>query len=149
MASNSSIQRPAQPPPWSVAKSAADWLLPPPARVAVDIGLLVLLAATAAVVATRPDGAPRVTLTLVSASVVPGYCLCRWLPLRALDALIGLSIALSLGLEAALCLALLWLHRWQPIPMAAAIGAVCSIVLVADLLLIHRQVRRGVGQATP
>jgi hypothetical protein len=101
------------------------------------------------VVATRPDGALRVTLTLVSASVVPGYCLCRWLPLRALDSLVGLSIALSLALEAALCLAMLWLHRWQPVPMAAAIAAVCTIVLAADLLLIRRQARRGGGQAAP
>jgi hypothetical protein len=119
-----------------------DQPLPASVRFMVDVGLLVLLGVTAAAVLLRPDGWSRLALTLASASVVPGYCLCLRLPLRAFDALLGLSIALSLGVEAVLCLAMVWLHLWHPVSLGAGIAVVSGIVLVADLRAVRPQPRR-------
>jgi presenilin-like A22 family membrane protease len=116
-------------------------LLPNSVRSVLDLGLLGLLVLTSVVLTLRPNGWLRVAVTLACASVVPGYCLCLRLPLRSFDALVGLSIALSLGVEAVLCLAMVWLHLWHPIPLGAGIASICGIVLILDYRGVRPQAR--------
>jgi hypothetical protein len=120
--------------------------LPASVRSVIDLCLLVLMSVTVATVLIHPDGWLRVALTLASALVVPGYCLCIRLPLRAFDALLGLSIAVSLGVEAILCLGMVWLHLWHPVPLGAGIAVGSGIVLVADIRAVRPQ-SRGVSVA--
>ena len=113
----------------------------PAARVVpllVDLALLALAAAAATAIAASIEPV-RPFLALAAAAVVPGGALLT--RLRVDDALtaVSLAIGLSLAIDIAASLALVWTGWWQPELLAFVIGGLSAALLIEDIrgLLRH------------
>jgi hypothetical protein len=99
---------------------------------AIDLGLLGLLGMCAAATELS-GGAPRAIVLLLAALVVPGGAVVlRAGPSDVLSAA-ALSVAISLAIDTALCLASVWTGIWHPAAIAIVIGAASAVVVLDDL----------------
>jgi hypothetical protein len=103
--------------------------------------MLLLLALTAVVVAWAPPGPVRTGLAFVVLLTVPGGALLSRLRVTGLVEWLGLAVALSLAVETAGALTLLWMDFWHPAIVAGLLGVISAVVLVIDIRMRMGELR--------
>ncbi len=102
-------------------------------RFRLHLALLVLLAVAAVLTAASWDHPIRLLAAVLVAALVPGGALLARAPVDDVVAWLGLAVGLSLAVDAALSLGLVWLDHWNPQALAAALGAVSATLLLSNL----------------
>lgn len=106
-------------------------------RLAFDLVLLWLCALGALAVAGLL-GPARPFVVLVAALSVPGGAVLTRLNVDNTLTAVAITIGLSLGLDIAGSLALVWSTYWHPVVLAHLLGAGSAILLVWDILRLSR-----------
>jgi glycosyltransferase involved in cell wall biosynthesis len=97
-----------------------------------DAGLVALIAAAVAVALAPAPAGIRIAVMLVAACLVPGGALVRYLQLEFGASWVAIAAAVSLALEVAGSLALVWTGWWHPEVLAIGLAAVSALVIVVD-----------------
>ncbi len=109
-------------------------------RVSLEIFVLALIAAACLMNIFMAAGAGRTIITLLASLGGPGAALMIRMPVSDPAQRVALVVGLSLTVEVAATLAMAWTGWWHPVAAAAALAAVTSAVLVADLARAVRAV---------
>jgi hypothetical protein len=72
---------------------------------------------------------------LVAACLVPGGAMLTFLQVDGVTSLLAIAVSLSLSVEIAGSLAMVWTHWWHPIGFAVLIGTLAAILLIVDVAL--------------
>jgi hypothetical protein len=108
------------------------WLGDPRRCLTADSALLALAALTAAACLMHASGGARPVLVALGAGLIPGAAVLTRLPAQdPLDA-IALAVALSLCIEAAGALVMIWTGWWHPVGWALALSATACTALGLD-----------------
>jgi hypothetical protein len=105
----------------------------PRGRTAADAALLALIALSAVTAGVGAHGAPRLLPLLAAASLVPGGAAITLLPVRDPLVALALAIGLSLAIEAAGTLAMIWTGYWHPAGWAILLACAAGVLLAVDL----------------
>jgi hypothetical protein len=106
-------------------------------RVVLDGALLGLAALAFVFVTAFPNSPARPLCVFVAAIFVPGGAVLSRLKVRDPAAFVGLAIALSLAIETAISLALVWTRWFEPNALGIALLAISLPLLAIDLLRIR------------
>jgi hypothetical protein len=106
-------------------------------RAARDGVLLALAALACVLVVAFPDSPARPLTVFVAAIFVPGGAILTRLRVRDPAAFAGLSIAISLALEAAISTVLVWARWFEPHALGIALLAIALPLLAVDLLRLR------------
>lgn len=106
-------------------------------RVKLDVALLALAALATLFVVAFPDSPGRPLTVFVAAMLVPGGAVLTRLRVRDPGAFVGLSIAISLAIEAAVSTALVWARWFDPDVLGLALLAIALPLLAIDLLRLR------------
>ena len=112
------------------------------ARLAIELGLLLLIGATAVTLLAVPVKGLRIALLFTAAALAPGVAVLRWVEPRRSIPPLGAVIPISLAIDATGSLALIWTGWFHPGALAIAIGGLCAATLIIDL---RRHRRLGTG----
>lgn len=99
----------------------------------LDGALLLLTLAVAVACAGQVNTTARLLLLLLAACLVPGGALLTVLPVADLLLWCSLAVALSLAIEAAGTLAMIWSGFWHPVAWALVLAALAAGALGLDL----------------
>ena len=105
-------------------------------RVVLDATLLGLASLAAVFVIAFPDSPARPLCVFVAAIFVPGGAILTRLKVRDPAAFVGLAIALSLALETAISLALVWSRWFEPNVLGLALLAIALPLIAIDLIRV-------------
>lgn len=105
-------------------------------RVVLDAALLGLVALAAIFVIAFPDSPARPLCVFAAAIFVPGSAVLTRLKVRDPAAFAGLAIALSLALETAISLALVWSRWFEPNILGLALLAISLPLIAIDLIRV-------------
>ena len=97
-----------------------------------DAGLVALIAAAVAVALAPAPAGIRIAVMLVAACLVPGGAVVRYLQLEFGASWVAIAAAVSLALEVAGSLALVWTGWWHPEVLAIGLGAASALLIVVD-----------------
>lgn len=102
-------------------------------RLALDARLLAVLIGTGVVLLADAPEVVRVVHGVAAMLLVPGGALLTRIHLANPAEWVGLAIALSLALETAGCLAMVWSGWWHPEILAVVVAAVSAALIVTDM----------------
>jgi hypothetical protein len=106
-------------------------------RAALDGALLALAALATVLVAAFPDSPARPLCVFLAAIFVPGGAVLTRLRVRDPAAFAGLAIAISLAIETAISLVLVWTRWFEPDALGFALLAIALPLLTIDLLRLQ------------
>jgi hypothetical protein len=119
--------------PSSPVPIVGDGLARPLRRVIGDVLLLALASASVAVCVAGASGAVRLVLVFVAACLLPGAALLTRLRIQSTLERSALAVGISLCVEAAGSLAMIWTGWWHPDAWALALVLVSCALIAADL----------------
>jgi hypothetical protein len=102
-------------------------------RARIDVALLGLCGLAALAIAGAL-GPARPVVVLLAALLVPGGAMLTLLEVSEPLSAAALAVGLSLALEIAGSLAIVWTTFWHPVVLALALGAASVALLVRDLV---------------
>ena len=102
-------------------------------RTRLHAGLLVLVAVAVPLVVLGGDSPVRALVVLAATLVVPGGAVLTLLPVSRLPEWLGLAVALSLAVEVAGALVLIWTQWWRPDVLALVLAVLSGAALVTSL----------------
>ncbi|MDX6715105.1 MAG: hypothetical protein QOH30_1663 [Baekduia sp.] len=106
-------------------------------RAALGGSLLGLAVVAVVFVTALPDSPARPLCVFLAAIFVPGGAILTRLKVREPAALVGLAIALSLAIETAISLVLVWTKWFEPDALGIAVLAISVPLLATDLLRLR------------
>ncbi len=98
----------------------------------IDVALIGLLAAAAAVTLVPAPVPVRLVVLLAAACLVPGGALVRYIGVDPGVAGIAMAASLGLAFETAASLALVWTGWWHPEVLAVGVAAASALLIVID-----------------
>jgi hypothetical protein len=101
--------------------------------VIVDILLIGLIVLAAVLGVLDAPTALRVPILFLAASVGPGGAVLRLLPEDNFTSSVAVAVSLSLSIEIAGSLLMVWTGWWHPLVFATVVGGLAVGVLVIDL----------------
>jgi hypothetical protein len=137
--------------PSSLVSTVGDALAQPLRRAIGDALLLALASASVAMRLAGASGAARLVLVFVAACLLPGAALLTRLSVQSTLERCALAVGLSLCVEAAGSLAMIWTGWWHPDAWALAlVVASCALIAVDLAATLRAAVARGeVAPARP
>ncbi len=105
----------------------------PRSRSRAHLALVVLVAGVAALALASLEHPVRTLAAFLAAALVPGAAVLSRAPVDDVLAWLGLSVALSLAIETACSLAMVWLGLWSPLGLAAILGTGSVVALLGSI----------------
>jgi hypothetical protein len=105
----------------------------PARRVLTDASLISLIVFSAGVCLLGAPATVRVLTVLLAASLAPGVALLRFLPEDNIASSLAVAVSLSLSIETAGALLMLWSRSWHAVAFAVLVGGLAAALLIVDL----------------
>jgi hypothetical protein len=109
--------------------------------VVVDALLIGLIMLAAVLRVADAPAAVRVPIVFLAASLAPGGAVLRLLPDGSRTSSLAVAVSLSLSIEIAGSLVMVWTGWWHPLLFAVVIGGLSAAVLMVDLSRRGRPLR--------
>ena len=109
----------------------------PRLRSGAHVALVVLVALVAVLALASLEHPLRTLAAFLAAALVPGAAVLSRAPVDDLLTWVGLSVALSLAIETACSLAMVWLGLWSPLALAAILGTGSVLALLGSVRRRH------------
>ena len=100
----------------------------------VDAGVIVLALAAAAATMIAAGSPLRTVLVVAAFLLVPGWSVVAWLPSGPPAAMLGLAIGLSLAIDVAGSVLLVWTPGMDLAVLVGGVGTLAVALLIADLV---------------
>jgi ABC-type enterobactin transport system permease subunit len=126
---------------WPGGRPASGASGEPGRRVLTDAALIGLIVLSAGLCLLGAPGAVRVPIVFLAAALGPSVALLRFLPEDNIASSMAVAVSLSLAIETAGSLLMLWSRSWHPVGFAALVGGLAAALLIVDLARHARAAR--------